>query len=127
MGKKITTASLSALALVATALALMAGASAPEHEITLIARNMAFYTPDSDVANPTLKLAPREEVRFTFINLDRGIDHDLTVADLGLRSSVLPGDGSSMTMSFRAPAQPGRHEYTCELHGRMMKGTLLVQ
>ena len=127
MGKKITTASLSALALVATALALMAGASAPEHEITLIARNKAFYTPDSDVANPTLKLAPREEVRFTFINSrqwHRSRPHS--------RRSRFDKQRASRRRQLyddvlRAPAQPGRHEYTCELHGQMMKGTLLVQ
>jgi len=127
MRKNITTISLSALLVAGMTLALMAGASAPDHRITLVARDMTFYLLESEIANPTLMLAPGEEVRLTLINRDQGIDHDFTVATLGLASEVLPGNGSSITMSFRAPARAGRHEYSCQLHGQMMKGTLLVQ
>ena len=88
---------------------------------------MAFYQLGSSVPNPTLEVSQGESVRLTFVNRDPGIDHDLNLKNLGLATPVVPGDGSSHTLRFRAPDTPGEHEYSCQLHGRMMRGTLRVR
>jgi plastocyanin len=118
---------LTLLAATGMALALMAGADAPEREIVLEARDMAFFVAGQSEPNPTLELAPGESIRLTFVNHDRGIDHDLTMRDLGLATAVLAGDGSSASLEFRAPRASGEHDYTCELHDRMMRGRLVVR
>ena len=125
--RKIAPFLLPVVLIVGSALALMAGATAPELRITLVARYMAFYEKGHDVPNPTLSAAPGQTVHIVFENLDRGVDHDLTVSALGLATPVLPGDGSRDVLRFRAPETPGDHDYTCELHDRMMRGTLRVQ
>ena len=117
-------------ALVAVALAaatFVANASQATHDLTLVARNMAFYLPDGDQPNPRLELPPEQAVRLTIVNRDFGIDHDVAVESLGASSVVVPGDGSSTTIEFRTPREPGEHEYVCRLHGRMMRGTLVVR
>jgi plastocyanin len=115
------------LALGLAAAAMVAGASEPTHDITLVARDMAFYLPDGAQPNPRLEVPAQEEVRLTLVNRDAGIDHDLVVASLGVGTEAINGDGSSTTVQFRAPREPGEHEYVCRLHGRMMRGTLVVR
>jgi plastocyanin len=117
----------SAAAVAIAAAALVAGASTPRHDLTLVARDMAFYLPDGAVPNPPIEVTAEEAVRLTLVNRDAGIDHDLAVASLGVESPVVPGDGSTTTIEFRAPREPGEHEYVCRLHGRMMRGTLIVR
>jgi hypothetical protein len=94
-------------------------------EIVLVARGMAFYLRGSDAPNPTIVLAPGEEVRVTLRNEDPGIDHDFAVASLGAALQPL-GGGTSRSLRLRAPATPGRHEYVCRPHAQMMKGLLVV-
>ena len=127
MSTQITRISLATLTLVGLALAIMAGAVAPEREITLVASKMAFFQAGSNVPNPTIEVSPGRRIRLTFVNRDRGIEHDLSLPNLGLATPILPGDGSSRLLSFRAPDTPGEHEYTCQLHDRMMRGVLRVR
>jgi plastocyanin len=115
------------VALGLAAAAMVAGAAEPIHDITLVARDMAFYLPEGTQPNPRLEVPAQEEVRLTLVNRDAGIDHDLAVSSLGVESAAIPGDGSSTTVEFRAPREPGEHEYLCRLHGRMMRGTLVVR
>ena len=121
----VATVALAAVAIAAAA--MVAGASTPRHDVTLVARDMAFYLPDGTVPNPAIEVSAEEEVRLTIVNRDAGIDHDLAVDSLGVRTAAIPGDGSTGTIDFRAPRERGEHEYVCRLHGRMMRGTLVVR
>ncbi|HVR28126.1 MAG TPA: cupredoxin domain-containing protein [Thermoanaerobaculia bacterium] len=121
----IGTALVAALAIAAAT--FVADASQPTHDLTLVARDMAFYLPGSDQPNPRLEVVAEEAVRLTIVNRDPGIDHDVAIESLGVRSAAVPGDGSSTTIRFRAPREPGEHEYVCRLHGRMMRGKLVVR
>lgn len=115
------------VALAVAAAGMVAGATEPTHQLTLVARDMAFYLDQGTEPNPRIEVPAREEVRITLVNRDTGIDHDLAVTSLGLESRAIPGDGSSITIAFRAPRDPGEHEYVCQLHGQMMRGTLVVR
>jgi plastocyanin len=96
-------------------------------EITLHARDMAFYLPGGTVPNPTLRLAAGEEVRFTLVNDEAGMQHDLAVDGTGVLVEPLPvAVGSRGSARFVAPGQPGRYPYLCTLHGQMMRGTVEV-
>ena len=113
--------------LAVTAAAMVAGATEPTHDITLVARDMAFFLPDGTTPNPAIEVAAEEQVRLTLVNRDAGIDHDLAVSSLGVESEAIPGNGAQTTIEFRAPTTAGVHEYVCRLHGRMMRGQLTVR
>lgn len=98
----------------------------PSRDITLVAREMAFYLPGDPTPNPTLALAAGEMVRLTLINEDHGMLHDVAVAELGFATPALRGGGSSVSGALRAPRTPGEHEYLCSLHPRLMRGRLVV-
>jgi plastocyanin len=115
------------VALAVAAAAMVAGATEPTHDITLVARDMAFYLPANARPNPPLEVTREEQVRLTLVNRDSGIDHDLAVTSLDVETSAIPGDGGSVSVEFRAPRQPGVHEYVCRLHGKMMRGQLTVR
>lgn len=94
-------------------------------EIVLIARDMAFYLEGSELPNPTIVVKRGEDVRIVMTNQDAGITHGFAVA--GLRTSIdRIQSGTAAGLSFRAPADGGRHEYVCPPHAQMMKGCLLV-
>jgi plastocyanin len=104
---------------------LVATPRAEPREIVLVARDMAFYLEGSDTPNPTLTLAPGEEVRVVVRNQDPGFAHDFAVRSLGASIEPLAG-GASGTLRLRAPASPGRHEYVCRPHAQMMRGIIDV-
>jgi hypothetical protein len=106
---------------------MVAGATEPVHDITLVARDMAFYLPQNAQPNPPLEVSREAQVRLTLVNRDIGIDHDLAVVALDVETPAIPGDGGSTSVEFRAPREPGIHEYVCRLHGRMMRGQLTVR
>jgi plastocyanin len=96
-------------------------------EVTLYARDMAFFLPGSAERNPPLRVFAGETVRFTLVNDEPGMKHDLAVAELGL--VILPLDttpGSRGTAVIEVPQRPGRYAYVCELHTQMMRGVLDV-
>ncbi len=95
-------------------------------EIVLEARGMAFYLPDNSEPNPTLTLQAGEKVRLRLINRDRGFEHDWNVESLKVATRLLPGNGASDQIVLTAPDEPGRHEYACSLHSKMMRGILEV-
>jgi plastocyanin len=115
------------VAVAVAAAAMVAGATEPTHDITLVARDMAFYLPQNAQPNPPIEVSREEQVRLTLVNRDAGIDHDLAVASLDVETEAVPGDGASASVEFRAPREPGVHEYVCRLHGRMMRGQLTVR
>jgi plastocyanin len=102
-----------------------AGARPPERELTLVARDMGFYLPNGDQPNPTLRLAPGERVKVRLVNQEAGILHDLLVESLGFDIPAFREAGERVAW-LEAPAEPGRYEYVCSLHRRMMRGVIEV-
>jgi Copper binding proteins, plastocyanin/azurin family len=84
--------------------------------ITLTARDMAFYRPGDPTPNP-----------LTLDNQDRGMPHDFAVATLDLATDPLHEAGTTTSVVFEAPDQPGDREYVCTFHAGMMKGVLRVE
>ena len=94
-------------------------------EISLVARDMAFYLEGGTVPNPTIRLDAGEEVRFILRNLDPGIAHNLAIEGWELETAYLDADASA-TLRVRVPAQPGRQAYVCVPHRQMMHGVIEV-
>jgi plastocyanin len=100
----------------------------PAREIVLHARDMAFFLPGDVTRNPTLRVAAGEEIRFTLVNDEPGMAHDLEVEAAGLVLGPLPlAAGSRASATVTAPAAPGSYPYVCNLHAQMMRGTLVVE
>ena len=108
-------------------MAISLGASAPELELTVTARRMAFYLDDDPQPNPALALESDRLIRLTFVNEDRGVLHDLTLGGLDLSTDVLPGDGSRQTLTFRTPKRPLSSSYNCSQHLAMMTAALEIR
>jgi plastocyanin len=118
--------------LVLAGLVLMAGvtlALAPDpidREVVLVARHMGYFEGGGQVPNPTITVRAGERVRFVLVNEDRGMLHDLAIESLAVTIPVLSGDGSRGWTMLDVPDAPGRHEYVCTLHERLMRGVLEV-
>lgn len=94
-------------------------------EITLVARQMAFYLEGSDEPNPTLRFTSGEEVRLVLRNEEAGMTHEFVASSL--RAAIAPlRKGATGSIEFRVPDQPGRYEYQCTPHARMMSGVIVV-
>jgi plastocyanin len=101
-------------------------ARSPERQITLVARNMAFYLEnDPSTPNPTIQVKPGERVRIVLQNRDRGMVHDFAVPALRAALDLVPWNEDGDVM-FEAPARPGTYEYTCRPHAAMMRGTIVI-
>jgi hypothetical protein len=114
----------------ALALAVRAAVRPEPRELTLIARGMAFYLPGDPTPNPRLTAGRGETLRITLRNEDRGRAHDLAIpsrAGAWKSTPVLRRAGESADLTLRAPGEPGRYEYLCNLHSRMMRGVLEVR
>ena len=118
---------LAAVAVVGLSILLPLGASTRPavREITLVARDMAFYLEGGTVANPTIRLDAGEEVRFILRNLDPGVAHNLAIEGWELATAYLDANASA-TLRVRAPEQPGRQAYVCVPHREMMRGVIEV-
>lgn len=136
MSKTVKRGSLTLLfvALAALGALVLSGTASSEtvpREIVLVADDMAFYldgaTGAERIANPTLTLGRGETVRLVLVNRDPGMDHDWGSRGLDAGTSVIPGDGGTTSVRIEAPAEPGRHEYVCSLHARMMRGVIEVR
>ncbi|MGB3562482.1 MAG: cupredoxin domain-containing protein [Thermoanaerobaculia bacterium] len=126
MRKRILNLTILGLLCTGLAFSIMANSRPVSREIVLETRGMAFYLPDSSEPNPTLILRAGEKVRLRLINRDRGFEHDWIVESLELATRLLPGNGAADEIVLTAPDEPGRHEYACSLHSRMMRGILEV-
>ena len=95
-------------------------------EITLVARDMAFYLSDGTQAgpNPTLRLKVGEEVRIVLRNQDPGISHTFAVKAWKVALTLLHDDVGSILV--RAPKRPGRYDYVCTPHSTLMAGVIEV-
>ena len=116
-------------ALLAAAVGVSAlGAARPAHrQVTLVARDMAFYLPGDPTPNPILHLAPGETLEITLRNDDPGMTHDFAVGSLGISSPTLRRGGTAASFLLEAPGVAGSHEYICSYHPVLMRGTLLVR
>jgi plastocyanin len=116
----------------ATSLLLVVAALLPvmttgeSREITLVARDMAFYLEtDSNTPNPVIEVRAGERVRITLRNDDRGFLHDFALPVTRAATETIGWHEQSETI-FDAPTEPGSYEYVCRPHSLMMKGTLRV-
>lgn len=116
---------LGSLVLVA-GLALALAPPGADRELVLVARQMAYFTPGGVESNPTIRVRAGERVRIVLVNEDRGMLHDLSIGSLGFRVEALAGDGSRGAEILRVPEAPGRTEYVCTFHARLMRGVLEV-
>ena len=94
-------------------------------EITLVARNMAFYLDGSDVPNPVLTMRAGETVRIVLRNEDVGMKHTF---EIGAWDQAVPSTRGGRTASavIEVPNRPGRHEYVCGPHPALMRGLVEV-
>ena len=100
---------------------------APEREITLVARGMAFYLEgNTSTANPTLTFKAGERVRVVLRNQDRGITHDFAVPLMDAAVDAIDWNEDA-GVTFTVPDAPGRYEYTCRPHALMMRGEIVVE
>jgi plastocyanin len=96
-------------------------------EITLVARDMAFYLEtDGKTANPVIEARPGETIRVVLVNRDRGMTHDFAVPAVDAATNLIDWNEST-TITFDAPDEPGTYEYVCRPHLLMMKGQIIVR
>jgi len=95
-------------------------------EITLVARDMAFYLSGQTQAgpNPTLQLKVGEQVRIVLRNQDPGIVHTFAIKPWNVSMTLRHDETASMLV--RAPRRPGRYEYVCTPHLMLMTGVIEV-
>ena len=106
-------------------LPLAASTRTAVRDITLVARDMAFYLDGGSEPNPTIQVRTGETVQLTVLNRDPGLKHNLTIEALGLDMPHLETD-ASMRVRLRAPSRPGRLPYVCAPHSEMMRGVIEV-
>ena len=106
-------------------LPLAASTRTAVRDITLVARDMAFYLDGGSEPNPTIQVRTGETVQLTVLNRDPGLKHNLTIEALGLDMPLLETD-ASMRVRLRAPSRPGRLPYVCVPHSEMMRGVIEV-
>jgi plastocyanin len=129
LGRKVSTKVVGAVvvAFVAVGGLLPVMSKARARQITLVARNMAFYLgTDGNMANPTLEARPGETLRIVLVNRDRGITHDLAVPVTGAATKRLTWNAQDEII-FDVPDKPGTYEYVCRPHALMMKGRIVVK
>jgi plastocyanin len=126
-GRRISTEPIAIVAVVfmiamGVARALM-GANA--REITIVARDMAFYVDGNSMANPVIEARAGETLRIVLENRDRGMTHDFAVPAIKAATDTLKWNEHD-EVTFKVPSEPGAYEYVCQPHLLMMKGTLTV-
>ena len=94
-------------------------------EITLVAKDMAFYVEGNPAANPVIEARPGETLRIVLENRDRGMTHDFAVPSVDAATNLLKWNEQD-EVTFEVPSEPGTYEYVCQPHLLMMKGTLKV-
>jgi len=95
-------------------------------EITLVARDMAFYRDGGGTAaNPVIEARAGETIRVVLVNRDRGITHDFAVPAVEASTDAIDWNEQD-EVTFDVPDTPGTYEYVCRPHLLMMKGTLRV-
>jgi plastocyanin len=94
-------------------------------EITITARDMAFIVSEVADPNPTLGLTAGEQVKVTLRNDDRGMLHDFSIPEWGVRTGSVEW-GEKRTITFRVPKTASTPSYICTPHSAMMSGRIIV-
>jgi plastocyanin len=101
--------------------------AARAREVTLVARDMAFYFEnDLKTANPVIEARPGETIRVVLANRDRGMTHDFAVPASEAAIDALDWNEEA-AVTFNVPDEPGTYEYVCRPHLLMMRGRLIVR
>jgi plastocyanin len=120
-----------AVAAVAVLFVVVAGllpvlTKARAREVTLVARDMAFYLEEeAQTPNPVIVAKPGETIRVVLVNRDRGVTHDFAVPAVKASTDLIDWNEQD-EVTFDVPDEPGTYEYVCRPHLLMMKGTLRV-
>jgi plastocyanin len=94
-------------------------------EITITARDMSFIVSEITGPNPTLGLTAGEQVKVTLRNDDKGMLHDFSIPEWGVRTGSVEW-GEKRTIAFRVPTTPSTPSYVCTPHSAMMSGRIIV-
>ena len=94
-------------------------------EITVVARDMAFYVNGGSDPNPRIRVEAGETIRLVLRNEQPGVTHVFGVRAWRVATERLKGRGRGAVV-FRVPEQTGRYAYQCSPHSEMMQGTIEV-
>jgi plastocyanin len=102
--------------------------AAPDREIRLVVRGMAFYLEsDPSTPNPTLTIRAGERVRIVLDNQDRGMTHDFAVPAIGQAIDAIDWNERGEVV-VAVPAAPGEYEYVCRPHAALrMRGRIIIR
>jgi len=120
-----------AAVLIAALLPLIAAPDEPDRvddprEIVLLARGMQFVGRGGGDVNPEIRMTAGERVRLVLVNESSGIRHDVAVPAWDVAVDLVSG-GETAVVTFTVPDRPGRYEYLCRPHARMMRGIISVE
>ena len=94
-------------------------------EVRLTARDMSFQIEDLAGPNPAMALTAGEQVKVTIRNEDKGMLHDFSIPEWGVRSGSVEW-GSERSITFRVPSAAATLSYVCTPHSQMMSGRITV-
>ena len=94
-------------------------------DIRITARDMSFLVEDMAGPNPTLALAAGEQVKVTIRNEEKGMLHDFSIPEWGVRTGSVEW-GTERAVTFRVPATASSLAYVCTPHSMMMSGRITV-
>lgn len=128
LGRKVSLKVVAALVTFLVFAALLPVMSEPRaREVTLVARDMAFYLEgDTRTPNPTIEVKAGERIRVVLRNEDRGMTHDFAVPALRVVTHLLRWNETG-EIAFEMPGAPGTYEYVCNPHRLMMAGRIVVR
>jgi plastocyanin len=95
-------------------------------QITIVARDMAFYVEGDPRPNPIIEARAGETLRIVLKNQDRGMTHDFAVPSADAFTDVLKWNEND-EVTFEVPSEPGTYDYVCRPHLLMMKGAIEVK
>jgi plastocyanin len=98
-------------------------------EVRVVARDMAYYVDGIPTMNPALRFTPGEQVRITFRNEDKGMQHDFRIPAWKVGTGIVPWSTEKST-TFRVPVQATDTvdvTYICTPHAAMMSGKVVLQ
>jgi plastocyanin len=119
-------AAVAAAALLPILAASRGGDPAPR-EVTVVAREMAFFVDGQATPNPALTFRAGERVRLVLRNEDAGIIHDFVIRSWRVATKTLADKGARDVVEFRVPKERGTYEYQCTPHSAMMRGRITVE
>ena len=119
--------SLVVLLLVAAGMLLPRLAASREavREVNITARDMSFYVEQIAGPNPTMALTAGEQVKVTVRNEDKGMLHDFSIPEWGVRTGSVEW-GTERSITFRVPPTGSTPSYICTPHPAMMSGRIIV-